>query len=202
MDFLIWGAVIGGAVLLGALLTYFAPAHTSIVLDTAAGTARADMRLLWGIGPLVSSRAMPKSQVGKPVMVFADSARIGHALMTPGLADAVFEAVRSLLRLNPKVARLDLGINLGDTAKNLVVRTAVEAAFAAAPARWRDVVSVRICEAAGAELSGRFDVAASPARLSAIWSNFRQSRAAREFRRRLKRAPKQSKRAPREVRAP
>jgi len=196
-----WAAIgVGGAIALG-LLIYFAPARTIVVVDTAASTARADMRLLWGLGPIVSSRVLPRSGAGSPLRVFNDPVRIGHALMTPGLADAAYDAVRQLLRLRPRVARLNLVLNLGDTARNLVVQTAVQAAFAAAPAQWREIVTVHTCDAPGAELAGRFELNASPAQINGVWTRFRDSRPVREFRKRLKRAPKQAKKAPREVRA-
>jgi hypothetical protein len=203
MDLLTWAAIGGAALfvlLLGVGLVYLAPARTTIVVDTVAATARADMRVLWGAGPILSARALPREGNGEPLPHFNDIARIGYALMTPGIADVAYSALRELLNRPTRVAHAELGLNLGDASRNLVVQTAVQAAFAAAPARIRDIIAVTKCEAPGAELRGSFEIDASPAELSGIWSRFRSSRAAREFRRRLKRKPKVDKKAPREVR--
>lgn len=201
MDLIIWAAIgVSGLVFIAALI-YFAPAKTTVLIDSATATARAEMRVLWGMGPTIHARALPKSSVGSPLKIFSDVVRIGNALMTPGLADAVYDAVRKLFAFNPRVARIHLGVNLGDPTRNLVVQTAAQAAFAAAPAGMRDLVVVSKCEAPGAELLGRFELDASPAQLSSIWAGFRDSRAAREFRKRLKRAPKPTKKPVKEVRA-
>jgi hypothetical protein len=201
MDIWMWVAIAAGLGLLGAALCYFAPARTTIVIDTGASTARADMRLLGGLGPTMSSWALPASEAGNPLAIFSDTARISHALITPGLADTASHAVHSLFQNKVRLARLELGLNFADTARSLVVQTAVAAAFATAPAHIRDVIVVTKCEPPGAELRGRIEVDASPARLSSIWSRFRNSRPVREFRKRLKRKPKPEKRPVREVRA-
>ncbi len=200
MDFTIWAIVGAGVAVLIPLAFYFLPARSKIVIDTPTSTARAEMRLLWGLGPSVISRALPKHGNGNPLAMFNDPVRIGHALMTPGIADAAYAAVRSLYDLKPRVAQLTLGVNLGDPAKNLVVQTGVQAALAAAPAALRERVIVQKCEAAGAEFAAQFDLDVSPARLNGIYSRFKASRAAREFRRRLKRKPKPDKNSPGEVR--
>jgi hypothetical protein len=200
MDIIVWGAIAGGVALLLLALAYFAPARTTIVIDTAASTARADMRVLWGVGPLFLVRALSRDAAGSPLGVFNDPVRIGYALMTPGIAEAAYAAVRSLFQHNPRVARLELGVNLGDPAQNRVVQTAAQAAFAAAPGAMRDIVAISKCEAPGAEFRGQFELDASPASLSGIWTRFRDSRPVREFRRRLKRKPKPEKRPVREVR--
>jgi elongation factor P--beta-lysine ligase len=48
-------------------------------------------------------------------------------------------------------------------------------------------------------MSAGFELYAAPVELLSIWREFKNSRSAREFRRRLKRKPKPQKRAPREV---
>lgn len=197
----LWTAIAGAVVFLFVLALYFAPARTIILVDTGASTARAEMRLLWGIGPLVSARALPRSEMGNPLKRFNDTLRIGHALMTPGIADAVYDAVRRLFLLSPKVARVEIKLNLGDPARNLVVQTATQAALAAAPVRVRDSVAITKCEAPGAEFAAKFELNAAPAQLASIYGQLRESRAVREFRRRLKKTPKPSKKPPREVQA-
>jgi hypothetical protein len=198
MYLLFWAA--GGALLV-VLALVFAPARAKILIDTPTSTARAEMRLLWGLGPTLFARALPRAAGGAPLVVFNDIARIGHALMTPSLADAAYKAVRRLHDLKPAVSRLELGVNLGDSAQNLVVQTAAQAAFAAAPAALRDSVRLYKCEASGAELIGEFKLTAPPLALSAIYGEFKNSRPAREFRRRLKRKPRPTKKPVREVRA-
>jgi hypothetical protein len=120
--------------------------------------------------------------------------------MTPGIADAAYQGVKSIYDLKPRVVQLKLGINLGDNSQNLVVQTAVQAVLAAAPAGLRQNVLITKSDAPGAELSGEIKVNASPARLSAIWSRFRGSRATQEFRRRLTKKQKPDKKGAREVR--
>jgi len=200
-DFLIWaGAALAlSAVALAAL--WLAPAKTAILVDTAGSTARAEMRLLWGLGPKATARALPRRAGGNPLAVFNDAPRIGHALMTPGIAEAAYEALRRLFTLKPRLARVSLALNLADSSQNLVVQTAVQAALAAAPAALRECVSISRCEAPGAEVSAAFELYAAPAELARIWRQFKSARSVREFRRRLKRAPRPSKRAPKEVRA-
>ena len=198
-DLIVWALALSGALIgiIAALMC--APAKTSILIDTAGSTARAEMRVLWGLGPLFTARALPREAAGNPLGLFNDPVRIGHALMTPGIADAAFEAVRRLYALKPAVTRIDVGVNLADTAQNTVVQTAAQAALAAAPAALRERVRVQKCEAPGAEMSAGFELYAAPVELLSIWREFKNSRSAREFRRRLKRKPKPQKRAPREV---
>jgi hypothetical protein len=200
MDFTIWMIAGAAAAILIPLACYFLPAQTKIIIDTPTSTARAEMRLLYGLGPVSISRALPKRAHGAPLALFNDAARIGHALMTPGIADAAYAGVRSLYDLKPRVVQLTLGVNLGDTARDRVVQTAVQAALAAAPAALRQHVVITRSEAPGAELSGEIKVNASPAQLSAIWNRFRGSRAAQEFRRRLTKKQKPGKKSAREVR--
>lgn len=197
---MIWAIAAGAAAILLPFACYFAPARTKLIVDTPTSTARAEMRLLWGLGPVSIARALPKQAHGSPLAVFNDAARIGHALMTPGIADAAYAAVRSLYELKPRVVRVALGVNLGDNAQNLVVQTAVQAALAAAPAALRERVVITRSEATGAEFSGDIEVDASPAQLAGIWSRFRHTRAAQEFRRRLTKKLKQGKKGAREVR--
>jgi len=199
-DFTIWMIAGAAAAVLIPLACYFMPAQTKIIIDTPTSTARAEMRLLWGLGPVSIARALPKREHGSPLAVFNDSVRIGHALMTPGIADAAYAAIHSLNNLKPRLVQLTLGVNLGDAARDRVVQTAVQAALAAAPAALRERVTVVRTEAPGAELSGEIKLSASPAQLSAIWGRFRGSRAAQEFRRRLTKKQKQGKKNAREVR--
>ena len=200
-DILVWALAAAGAFvgLLVALL--YAPAKTSILVDTAGSTARAEMRTLWGLGPKLTGRALPREAGGNPLALFNDPVRIGHALMTPGIAEAAFDAVRRVYELKPSVTRISVGVNLADTAQNTVVQTAVHAAIAAAQAALRERVQVHKCEAPGAEVSAAFELYASPMQINSIWNDLRNSRSAREFRKRLKRKPKPHKRAPKEVRA-
>lgn len=200
MDFMVW--MIAGAIaaILIPLGCYFLPAHTKIVIDTPTSTARAELRLLWGLGPVSIVRALPKKKHGTPLVAFSDGPRIARALMTPGIADAAFGALRAIYELKPRVVDLKVGLNLGDNSQNLVVQTAVQAALAAAPAVLRQHVVITRSEAPGAEISGEFKLSASPAQLSAIWGRFRNSRAAQEFRRRLVKKRKRGKRDAREVR--
>ncbi len=197
--------LIGGGVALIALAILaamlYAPARTNILIDTTGSTARADMRLLWGMGPTWSIRALPKAIAGSPLPAFYDPARIGAALMTPGIADITYVALQRLYALKPRSGRFELGVNLADSAQTRVVNTAVQAVLAAAPAAIRQGVVVTQCETPGAELVARFDLDVSPMQLRSIHKRFRNSRAVREFKRRLKRKPKPSKKAPREVRA-
>lgn len=193
------GAVAALIAIFAALL--WMPAKTSILFDTAGSTARAEMRLLGGMGPSYTWRALPKEGGGVPLARFHDPARIGFALMTPGIAEAAFEAVRRMYALDPAVTRVEVGFNLPDTSQSMVVQTAVQAALAGAPAALRERVRLYKCEALGAELSAAFEVFASPMELGGIWNDFKKSRSVREFRKRLKRKPKPQKRAPKEVRA-
>jgi hypothetical protein len=198
-NYLIWAIAGAVAAILIPFACYFAPAHTTIVIDTPTSTARAEMRLLWGMGPAIIARALPAKGNGSPLAAFTDAARVGHALMTPGIADAASIALRSLYELKPRAAHMQLAINLNDTAQSRVVQTGVQAALAMAPASLRERVVVVKSEAPGAELSADFAVSASPAQLSAIYNRFKNSRAAQEFRRRLKRKSKQDKKGSRQV---
>lgn len=197
---MIWAIAAGAAAVLIPLALYFLPAQTKIIIDTPTSTARAEMRLLWGFGPAVIARAIPPKGHGTPLAVFNDAVRIGHALMTPGIADAAGVALRSIYEMSPRKAQLRLAFNIGDNAQNLVVQTGAQAALALAPAALRDRVSIIRIDAPGAELSGDFELVASPAKLSAIYKRFKNTRAAQEFRRRLKKKPKIDKRTGREVR--
>jgi hypothetical protein len=200
-NLIVWALAFVGGVAGVFLVLMAAPAKTSILVDTAGSTARAEMRTLWGLGPKLTARALPRDAGGTPLALFNDPVRIGHALMTPGIADAVFDAVRRLYELKPHVSRITVGVNLADTAQNTVVQTAVQAAVATAPAALRERVQVQRCEAPGAELAAGFDLYGSPMQLNAIWKDLKNSRSVREFRKRLKRKPKAQKKAPKEVRA-
>jgi hypothetical protein len=200
-DLVVWALAAAGVLIaIGAALMY-APAKTSILIDTSGSAARAEMQTLWGMGPRWTGRLIPAESAGAPLAVFNDPARIGHALMTPGIADAAYHAVRELYDLKPRVVRVEVRVNLADTAQNRVVQTAVEAALASAPAALRERVRVEKCEAPGAEIVAAFELYASPAQINSIWTSFKQSRSIREFIKRLKRKPKPQKRAPKEVRA-
>jgi hypothetical protein len=201
MDWVIWAALAGASALAFAIACWYAPARTRIVVDTPTSTARAEMHLLWGIGPTLTGRALPKSAAGSPFALFNDAVRVGHALMTPGLADTAYNAVRQLYELKPQMTRFDLGLNLADNSQNVVVQTAAQAALAIAPAALRERVSVTRREAPGAELISHIEVYVSPARLSSIYGELKKSRAVREFRKRLTRKMKPEKRPAREVRA-
>lgn len=200
-DIMVWGLVVAGALIVVGVALLFAPAKTLILLDTAGSTARAEMRLLGGLGPKYTARLLPREGAGAPLARFNDPVRIGHALMTPGLADVAFDAVRRIFELEPAVSRVDIGLNLADTSQNTVVQTAAQAALASAPAALRERVRVHKCEAPGAEIAANFELFVSPMRLRSIWLGLRNSRSAREFRKRLKRKPKAQKKAPKEVRA-
>lgn len=200
-DIIVWALVAAaGLVAFGAALLWM-PAKTSILVDTSGSAARAEMRLLGGMGPKYTKRALPREAAGAPLAVFHDPQRIGYALMTPGIADAAFEAVRQLYALKPAVTRVDIGVNLIDTSQNNVVQTAAQAALASAPAALRERVRVFRCETPGAEVTAAFELFASPMQINAIWGGFKNSRSVREFRKRLKRKPKPQKKAPKEVRA-
>jgi hypothetical protein len=200
MDLMVWGAAAAFGAVLIALGVYFLPARTTIVVDTPTSTARAEMRLLWGLGPRVISRALPAQEHATPLAVFNDAVRISYALMTPGIIDAAGLAIRSLNDLNPRTVRVALGINLGDTAQNLVVQTAAQAALALAPASLRERVAILKTDTPGASVSADIELDASPAQLAAIYGRFKNARAAQEFRRRLKRKIKPNKKPAREVR--
>src|SRR5690606_12066709 len=105
----------------------------------------ADIKLLWGLGPRLIARALPRESAGAPLAVFNDAARIGHALMTPGLADVSLDAIVRLFALKPRVAKVELAVNTGDYAKDLVIQTAVQAAVALAPAVVREKVAFSKC---------------------------------------------------------
>lgn len=200
-DIAIWALAAAGVLIAILAALAWMPAKTSILFDTAGSAARAEMRLLGGMGPKYTWRALPREQAGTPLALFNDPVRIGYALMTPGIAEAAFEAVRRVNELKPSVARVDIGVNLTDTAQSNVVQTAVQAALAIAPAALRERVRAYRCDAPGAELSAAFELFASPMSLNSIWNNFKNSRSVREFRKRLKRKPKAQKKAPKEVRA-
>lgn len=200
-NLILYAALAGGVVLLGVIAFFFAPAHTNIIVDTSGSTARADLKTMWGMGPNISVRALPRSGAGSPLATFNDPVRIGHALMTPGLADAMYEAIRRLFQFKPKVAQVELRMNLADPAQTRVVETGVHAPLAAAPAAIRQAVAISKCEAPGAEFAARFELYASPMQLNGIYSDLKRSRAVREFQRRLKRKIKPSKKAPKEVHA-
>lgn len=196
----IW--VLGGVgpLFLVSLALWHAPAKTNILVDTPTSTARADMGLLWGIGPRVSVRLFSRASTGAPVAPFNDAVRAGHALITPGIADVVVAAICELIALKPRVAEVKLLVDTGDSGKDRVVETAVQAALTLAPSKVRDVCSYARSSGPGAELSARFELNASPSRLSAIWKRLRTSRPAREFVKRLNRKPKPVKKPVREVR--
>jgi hypothetical protein len=200
-NLIVWAAiaVVTVVALYGAVMA--APAKTAILIDTGGSTARAEMRLLWGLGPKFTARALPREKSGAPLAVFNDPARIGYALMTPGIAEMSYEAVRRVYELQPTLTRIDVGVNLSDTSENTVVLTAVQAALASARAALRERVRIYRCEAPGAEVAMSFELYASPMQINSIWNDFKNSRSAREFRKRLKRKPRQQKRAPKEVRA-
>jgi hypothetical protein len=196
-----WALAAGGVLVAVFVALLYAPAKTSILIDTAGSTARAEMRTLWGLGPKLTGRALPREAGGNPLALFNDPVRIGYALMTPGIAEAAFEAVRRVYELRPSVTRISVGVNLADTAQNTVVQTAVHAAIASAQAALRERVQVHKCEAPGAEVSASFELYASPMQINAIWNDLKNSRSVREFRKRLKRKYKPQKKAPKEVRA-
>lgn len=200
-DIALWALAAGLVTLTIAAALFYLPAKVSILVDTAGSTARAEMRLLWGMGPKFTARLLPRENGGAPLAMFNDAPRIGRALMTPGIAEAGFEVVRRLGQLKPRALRAELAVNLPDTAQNTVVQTAVKAAVASAPSALRDAIALRKCEPPGAELKVSAELTASPMRLRSIWSAFKNSRSVREFRKRLKRKPKPQKKAPREVRA-
>jgi hypothetical protein len=200
MDMMVWAIAAAIVAVLVGVGGYFLPARTTIVVDTPTSTARAEMRLLWGLGPQVISRALPKQEHAAPLGVFNDAVRISYALMTPGIIDAAGLAVRSLNELNPRTVRVAFSINLGDPAQNLVVQTGAQAALALAPASLRERVAILKHPTPGAALSADFELDASPAQLAAIYGRFKNARAAQEFRRRLKRKIKPSKKGAREVR--
>jgi hypothetical protein len=200
-ELIVWALAAGGVLVVVFVALLYAPAKTSILVDTAGSTARAEMRTLWGLGPKLTGRALPREAGGNPLALFNDPVRIGYALMTPGIAEAAFQAVRRIYELKPNVTRIAIGVNLADTAQNTVVQTAVHAAIASAQAALRERVQVHKCEAPGAEVSAGFELYASPMQINAIWNDFKNSRSAREFRKRMKRKYKPQKKAPKEVRA-
>lgn len=195
-----WLAAIGGGALLVWAALYLLPARTTITIDTAASAGQAEMKTLWGLGPTLYLRALPKANHGNPLEVFHDATRIGNALTTPGIADVSYRALHRLYLLKPRAARLELGLNLVDAAQERVVQTAVQAPLAAAPASMRETISVTKCSTPGADLVGRYELFASPMALAAIYGEFKRTEPVREFRRRLKRKAKPSKKAPGEIR--
>jgi hypothetical protein len=200
-ELIVWALAAAGVLAAVLLALLYAPAKASILVDTAGSTARAEMRTLWGLGPKLTGRALPREAGGNPLALFNDPVRIGYALMTPGIAEAAFEAVRRIYELKPTITRIAVGVNLADTAQNTVVQTAVQAAIASAQAALRERVQVHKCEAPGAEIAAGFELYASPMQINSIWNELKNSRSAREFRKRLKRKPKPQKKAPKEVRA-
>ncbi len=200
VDITLWLAAIGGGALIVWAGLYLLPARTTITIDTAASAAQAEMKTLWGLGPTLYARALPKSNHGNPLEVFHDPARIGNALTTPGIADVSYRALHRLYQLKPRAARLELGLNLSDATQNLVVQTAAQAPLAAAPASMRSTISITKCPAPGADLVGRYELYASPMQLASIYGAFKRAEPVREFRRRLKRKAKPSKKAPGEIR--
>ncbi len=195
MDLLVWAPALAAAVLI-PLGIYFLPAKTKIIIDTPTSTARAEVRPLWGLGAALITRALPKRLHGTPLPSFSDAKRVGHALITPGIIDVAYEAVKSLADLKPRIAKLELRLNLADTSRTRVVQTAVQAVLAVAPAALRQNVIVSQSEELGAQLSGEFELSASPAQLSAIYRRLKSSRATQEFRRRLNKKTKPDKRLP------
>jgi hypothetical protein len=161
-DLYVWSAA-GALAVLIPLAIYFLPAKTRILIDTPTSTARAEVRPIWGLGAAMITRALPKKAHGHPLESFADVRRIGHALMTPGIVDAAYATLRSLYDLKPRVAKLDLRMNLADAAHARVVQTAAQAALAMAPAPLRSCVTISSSENTGAELSAEFELHASPA---------------------------------------
>jgi hypothetical protein len=200
VDIAFWLAGIGGGVLILLVAFYLLPARTTITIDTAASAAQAEVKTFWGFGPTLYARALPKSNHGNPLEVFHDIARIGNALTTPGIADVSYRALHRLYQLKPRSARLELGLNLADAAQERVVQTAVQAPLAAAPASMRESIVVTKCPTPGADLLGRFELFASPIQLASIYGELKRAGPVREFRRRLKRKAKPSKRAPGEIR--
>lgn len=201
MEIALWAGLAVGAVLLIVIAAIYLPARTVIIIDTQTSTARAEQRVLGGLGPTIYKRMLPATDVGAPIPVFQDVERIGPALMTPGIADATYEAIRRLSALKPKVAAFSLHLNLGDPAQQRVVETAAHASLAVAPAAIRERVIVARSELPGAEISARFELDVSLSQINSIYNELVNSRAGREFRKRLKRKPKPAKRPVREVRA-
>lgn len=194
-DIYVWSAA-GALAVLIPLAIYYLPARARILIDTPTSTARAEVRPLWGLGAALITRALPKKQHGTPLPSFGDVSRIGHALITPGIVDVAYAAAKSILDMKPKVAKLELRLNLADTARTRVVQTAVQAALAAAPATFRQNVIISQLDTPGAELSAQFEVMASPAKLNGIYQRLRAARATQEFRRRLTKKSKPDKRLP------
>ena len=200
LDIVFWVAVIGGGALFLWAALYLLPARTTITVDTAASAAQAEMKTLWGLGPTFYARALPKDNHGNPLEVFHDTTRIGNALMTPGIADVSYRALHRLYQLKPRAARLELGLNLADAAEERVVQTAAQAPLAAAPLPMRETIAITKCPTPGADLVGRYELFASPMTLASIYGEFKRAEPVREFRRRLKRKVKPSKKAPGEIR--
>lgn len=193
MDYLVWAPAASAAILI-PLAIYFLPAKARIVIDTPTSTARAELRPLWGLGATMITRALPSTAQGEPLPAFSDIGRAGHALMTPGIAETAYAAAKSIIEMKPRVARLELRLNLGDAARTRVVQTAVQAVLATAPAATRQAIVISELAAPGAEINALFEVTASPAKLNAIYRRLRGARATQEFRRRLMRKTKAEKR--------
>ena len=194
-DIYVWSAA-GALAVLIPLAIYFLPAKTRILIDTPTSTARAELRPLWGFGAALITRALPRKQHGTPLPSFGDVGRVGHALITPGIVEVVYAAAKSILDMKPKVAKLELRLNLSDAARTRVVQTAVQAVLTAAPAAFRQNVIISQLETPGAELSAEFQVMASPAKLNGIYQRLKSARATQEFRRRLTKKSKPDKRLP------
>lgn len=195
MEYLVWLPAIAAAILI-PLAIYFLPAKARIVIDTPTSTARAELRPLWGFGAAMITRALPKKSHGTPLASFGDVGRIGHALITPGIIEVAYSAAKSIVEMKPRVAKLELRLNLADTSRTRVVQTAVQAVLAAAPATLRQNVVVSQLETPGAEVSAQFELMASPAKLNGIYKRLKNARATQEFRRRLAKKSKPDKRTP------
>ena len=194
-DIYVWIAA-GALAGLIPLAIYFLPAKARILIDTPTSTARAELRPLWGVGAALITRALPRKAHGTPLPSFGDVGRVGHALITPGIVDVAYAAAKSIVDMKPKVAKLELRLNLSDAARTRVVQTAVQAALTAAPAAFRQNVIISHLETPGAELSAQFEVMASPAKLNGIYQRLKSARATQEFRRRLTKKSKPDKRLP------
>ena len=202
MDSLTWLLIAGGLIVAAGLTIALAPARCTILIDTATSTARVEQKLFWGAGPMTYKRILPADVQGTPMPVFHDPERIGPALMTPGIADATFKAIRDLFALKPSVARFELLLNLPDPSQARVIETGAYAAMAVAPAAIRDAIVIGKCDTPGAEVHAKFELTATPGQINAIYNTLKESRPGHEFRKRLKRKPKAPRRPVREVRAP
>jgi hypothetical protein len=187
------------AVLAVVLLGYVTPARVRVLVDTISQTARTKAQLFWGVGPIFTFETRPSSDAGHFLADFHDVTRAANALMTPGIADETVRAVQRIIALNPKIAHVSLIYSLGDSSKDLVVRTAVQAALAVAPERVRSSFELSKREQPGADFAAKFEFFASPMRMLSIYGKFRNARAVREFRKRLSRdlKPSRSRKRPR-----